>query len=180
MRIQRTPVMNVIIGICVALTLFETVTGTDLALQFGMARAAVDGNHEYYRFITAMFLHGGIIHLAFNMLVLSQLASQLEPYFGSAKFSVLYLGAGIGGGIASYLFNDPYTLSVGASGAIFGLMGAYLVVAKRVYVNASSVWTLIGINLALGFALPGIDWHAHLGGLAAGVALAYALMPQRR
>ena len=162
--------MSVLIGLCVAAFLYGYVD-PDFEINFGVAGFAVFELGEYYRLLTAMFLHAGIIHIAFNMLVLHQLGTPLELKLGSAKFTMIYFVSGLGGSIASVLFNDPFTLSVGASGAIFGLMGAYFVVSRSLRLDASQIRVMIGINLVIGFVIPGIDWHAHLGGLAAGAAV---------
>ncbi len=174
-KTRSTPITNLIIGICVAVFAYGELIDSQLVLKFGLAPIAITEFGEYYRMITAMFLHGGIIHLVFNMLILHQLGTQLEYFFGSPKFTAIYLFAGLGGGLASLVFNAPFVLSVGASGAIFGLMGAYLVVAQQIRMDARSIYGLLGINLVIGFIVPGIDWHAHLGGLAAG-ALATAVI----
>ena len=171
-KIKKPIVTQIIIGICVAIFGLEMVSSSDFAYNFGIAGAAIDPSGEYYRFITSMFLHADVIHIAFNMLILWQIGTSLEMNLGSPKFAFLYLVSGLGGGLASITFNDPYTLSVGASGAIFGLLGAYVVNARQMRVNTSQVMALIGINLVLGFVLPGIDWHAHLGGLVVGAAIA--------
>ena len=167
-----------IIAICVLVFGYQSLTGQDFALDFGLAGIAITEFGEYYRFITAMFLHAGLIHILFNMLILWQIGSVIELSIGKLRYAVLYFACGLGGGIASVLFNDPFVLSVGASGAIFGLLGAYVVMAKKLNINHSQVLTLIFINLAIGFIVPGIDWHAHLGGLITGAAVASAL-PRR-
>jgi membrane associated rhomboid family serine protease len=178
-KIRKPLITQIIIGICVAAFGLEMLTGRDFAWNFGIAGAAITQNGEYYRFLTSMFLHVDIIHIAFNMLILYQFGSALETLMGSPRFALLYLGGGLGGGLASILFNDPYTLSVGASGAIFGLLGAYVIYAMRARLDTNAVVIMIGINLVLGFVLPGIDWHAHLGGLVVGAILGSALTPSR-
>ena len=127
---------------------------------------------EYYRLLTAAFLHGGLLHIALNMYVLYILGPPLEQQLGRARYLLVYLASAIGGSVASYCFSAPNTPSVGASGAIFGLMGATLVVARAMKREVGGVLVLIGVNLALGFLIPTIDWRAHLGGLIAGAATA--------
>ncbi len=168
---------RLIIGMCIGVFGYETLLGQDFSLQYGLAGITITQNGEYYRFITSMFLHAGIFHIMFNMLVLWQLGNIIEPRIGTPRFAALYVISGLGAGIASITLNDPYTLSVGASGAIFGLMGAFWVFTRRWRVNNSQVTSLIAINLILGFVLPGVDWHAHVGGLVAG-ALVAALIPR--
>jgi membrane associated rhomboid family serine protease len=100
---------------------------------------------------------------------------QLESVLGHLRFGLLYLLAGLGGSIASFWFSDPNVVSVGASGAIFGLMGAYIVIMHRLGNDTRQVIGLIGINLVLGFVISGVDWRAHIGGLVTG-ALVAAIM----
>lgn len=167
-RVDSTQITKWLIGACVAVFGFESVFNMDLAYEFGLAGYPVLELGEYYRLLTAMFLHGGLMHIVFNMLILWQLGAVLEPYYGRGAFTALYLASGLAGGFASIGFNDPMTLSVGASGAIFGLMGAYAVILRRLGRPDTQVLVLIGINLVIGFVVPGIDWHAHVGGLVAG------------
>lgn len=167
---RTTVVTNTIIGLCVSIFVIGFVQ-PNLWMDFGVAGAPVFQMGEYYRLVTSMFLHAGVIHIAFNMLILHQLGSQLELFLGSKKFAIVYFVSGIAGSLASAMLNDPWSVSVGASGAIFGLMGSYFVVAKSVRLDTSQITVLIGINLVIGFVVPSIDWHAHLGGLVAGAAI---------
>jgi membrane associated rhomboid family serine protease len=127
---------------------------------------------EYYRLITAMFFHFGVAHIAFNMLALFSLGPRLEQLFGRARFLALYFGAGFCGNVTSYLLAPPNTVSVGASTALFGLFGAYFVLAKRLRADTTQIAGLIAINLVLTFAIPQIDWRGHVGGLVGGAAVA--------
>jgi membrane associated rhomboid family serine protease len=137
---------------------------------------------EWYRLLTSAFLHDGLIHIGCNMALLWWVGSELERALGWARFLALYLVAGLGGAAASYVLSPLNIAALGASGAVFGLFGAYVVVARRVGADASRVYMLIGVNLLLGFSLPNIDYWAHIGGLATGAAVgaAYAHMPQGR
>lgn len=176
---QKATVTNIIIGACVTVFVWGQISGFDLITYFGLAGYAISPLGEYYRFLTALFLHGSIIHIVFNMLILHNLGSVLEPGLGSKKFALLYFGAGLGGGIASVMFNHPLVFSVGASGAIFGLMGAFAVLARYYRFDNRQILTLIGINLLIGFIVPGIDWHAHVGGLLTGMAIAAVMQPNQ-
>jgi membrane associated rhomboid family serine protease len=147
----------------------------EFASEFGLHPPAVAFNDETWRLITAGFLHASFLHLLFNMYVLWLLGSELEEILGHLKFVALYLLALIGGSTASYWFSDPNTFSVGASGAVFGLMGAFLVVGSRMRQDVSQIVGLIGINVFIGFIVPGIDWRAHLGGLVTGAIVAWFL-----
>jgi membrane associated rhomboid family serine protease len=132
---------------------------------------------EYYRLFTNMFVHYGLIHLALNMWALWVLGRELEARLGPTRFLTLYLVAGLGGGVACYLFT-PAAQSAGASGAIYGLFGALFVVFRKLNLNTSYIVGILAFNLFLSFRVPGISIAAHLGGLATGtlvgVALAYA------
>ena len=135
---------------------------------------------QVWRLATAAFLHGGLMHMAFNMYALYLFGPQLEREVGSVPFAALYIASALAGGAAFYLA-EPRGLAVGASGAIFGLFGAWLAASYRgrhTAVGSASLrqlLVLLGINLAIGF-LPGanIAWQAHLGGLVAGVLIAAA------
>jgi membrane associated rhomboid family serine protease len=131
---------------------------------------------DYKRLLTSAFLHGGLIHVVANMLALLQVGPYLEAALGRVRFLALYLLSALGGSAMSMLLSDPQGLSVGASGAIFGLFGALFVVVRRLGGDTGSITTIIVINTVIGFLVPIIDWRAHLGGLVTGavVAAAYA------
>jgi membrane associated rhomboid family serine protease len=129
----------------------------------------------YYRLLTSMFLHFGIVHLLMNMWALWVLGRILEAALGPLRFLALYLVAGLGGSVAVYYFSDPHGLSAGASGAIFGLFGALIVVLRRLGRSTASVLPILLVNLVFTFAVPGISIAAHLGGLVTGAAAAAGL-----
>ena len=171
--ITRPTVTFALIGINVAIFLLQLVVGIDaVAGNWGMWPVAVAANGEWYRLLTAAFLHGSFLHIAFNMYVLFALGPALERILGHVRFLVLYLVAALGGGVASYAFSDIRSVSVGASGAIFGLMGALLVAGRRLGHDIRQVAMLLAVNVLIGFIAPGVDWRAHLGGLVAGAAAA--------
>jgi membrane associated rhomboid family serine protease len=132
----------------------------------------IAGNGDLYRLATAPFLHANILHIAMNMLGLYFLGPSLERLFGHARFAVLYLVAALGGSVASYLFSAPMVASVGASGAVFGLMGAWVVAGRRYGYDITPALILIAVNVVLGFTASGLDWRAHLGGLVTGAVVA--------
>lgn len=137
-------------------------------------------NGDYYRLITSAFLHGGIIHFIFNNYALYIIGPQIESFFGKAKFITIYLISAIIGNLLSLTFNAPGIVGVGASGAIFGLLGSLLYFGyhHRVYLGTvikSQIIPLIIINLIIGFSIPGIDNAAHIGGLIGGVLITMAL-----
>lgn len=137
---------------------------------------------EVYRLVTSAFLHGGIVHLLLNMYALYLFGPQLEAALGRARFIALYFLSALGGSALSYAFAVPNQPSLGASGAVFGLLGAYLVVSRKLRRDTTSVLVLLAINFAYGFLVPRIDWRAHVGGLVAGalVALAMVYAPRER
>ena len=127
---------------------------------------------EYYRLITGIFLHNGVIHLMCNMYSLYVIGTQLESFLGKIKYLIVYLLSGLAGSVLSIYFSNSF--SVGASGAIFGLLGSLLYFGYhyRVYLDSvikSQIIPLIIFNLMLGFMLRGIDNWAHIGGLIGGV-----------
>lgn len=134
---------------------------------------------QYYRIITGTLLHGGLMHLIFNNYSLYVLGSQLEGFFGKFKFALIYIFSAICGSLLSITFSQGAG-SVGASGAIFGLMGSLLYFGfyYRVYLGQvvkSQILPLVILNLVLGFIIPGIDNFAHIGGLVGGAAMTMAI-----
>ncbi|MGW3011653.1 rhomboid family intramembrane serine protease [Streptomyces sp. NPDC001219] len=131
---------------------------------------------EWYRLLTAMFLHQAIAHFAFNMLSLWWLGPPLEAALGRLRFVALYLLAGLGGSALSYLLAAQNQPSLGASGAIFGLLGATAVLLRRMKYDMKPVLILLGLNLAFTFLWPNIAWQAHVGGLVVGAAVAFGMV----
>ena len=130
---------------------------------------------EYYRLISSAFVHANLAHLLFNMYALWIIGMQLESFIGKWRFLVVYLFSAVCGSLLSVVVT-PDALSVGASGAIFGLLGALLYFGYhyRVYLGTvikSQIIPLIIINLILGFMVPGIDNAAHIGGLIGGALM---------
>jgi membrane associated rhomboid family serine protease len=153
----------------------QFVLGDILISNFALFAPSVSTG-QWWRLLTAGFLHGSILHLLFNVYILWVLGSQLESILGKTKFVLIYFVSLIGGSIASFLFSPFGTYSIGASGAIFGLMGAMLVVGRKKRLDISQVAVLVVLNVVIGFVLSGIDWRAHLGGLAAGALIAWVLL----
>ena len=161
------------------LVFFVDAAVPDLKVRFGNLALARDGfdligvaDGEYYRLVTAAFLHAGLFHILFNMFALLQIGPVLEQALGRGRFLALYLLSALGGSVAAYVLADPGQLGVGASGAIFGLFGAYYVVVRRLGGETSTIVVLLGINLVITFTVPNIDYRAHLGGLVTGALLA--------
>ncbi len=134
-----------------------------------------------WRLLTAVFAHGGFIHLALNMLALWMLGQGLEPMLGRARFLALYLISGLGGSVMVAVL-DPGQPTVGASGAIFGLMAALFIVGRHLGANVTGILVILGINFVYGLVFGGgrISWQAHLGGLLIGALVAFILVKTKR
>lgn len=140
---------------------------------------------QYYRLITCMFLHGGILHIALNMYSLYAIGPLVERIYGKVKFLMIYFVSGITASLMSYIMSPG--ISIGASGAIFGLLGACLVLAvkmKKIIGKSflSNILSVIAINLVIGFGIPNIDNFAHIGGLLGGIVssvVAFSGMKQK-
>ena len=175
---SRVSLTIVVINV-VVFVLGLAVGERELQVRFGNVGGApgafgvADG--EYYRLLTAAFLHAGVFHILMNMFALAQLGPVLEAALGRLRFVALYVLSALGGSVLSYLLSDPRQLGVGASGAIFGLFGAYYVVVRRLGGETRSILVLLLINLVITFTVPIIDWRAHLGGLVTGAVVAAAL-----
>ena len=133
---------------------------------------------EPWRMLSAAFLHspGGIFHILFNLYALWFLGQGLEPQLGRLRFTLLYLVSALGGSVGVLALSPLFQAVVGASGAIFGLFGALLVVLLQRRASVRSVLILLAANFALGFFVPNIAWQAHLGGLLTGAACAAVLV----
>lgn len=131
---------------------------------------------QVWRVVTSGFLHENLLHIGFNMWVLFVLGTMLEPALGSLKFAVIY-GVALLTGSFGALLVSPHVLTVGASGAIFGLMGAAVVEmrARQIPIMQSGVGALIMVNLVISFSVPGISWGGHIGGLIGGALAALVL-----
>ena len=138
------------------------------------AQAAGVVHGEWWRLLSAAFLHYGPIHLGMNMLALYWYGQVLEHMLGRWRYLLLYLAAGLAGS-AGALYASPNAITVGASGAIFGVLGALLVLERRGSIQSGGqILGLIIINLAISYALPGISLGGHIGGLIGGAALMLA------
>lgn len=178
---KRKPIMTyILIGINTILFVLMYIlgNGSDDALtllKFGASYPNLIREGEYYRLLTSAFLHIGFLHFLFNNYALYVIGSQLESFFGKTKYLIIYLGSAIFGNLMSLLFTN--SISAGASGAIFGLLGALLYFGYhyRVYLGTvvkSQIIPLIIINLGIGFAMSGVNNAAHIGGLIGGCLLA--------
>jgi membrane associated rhomboid family serine protease len=116
------------------------------------------------------------IHLAFNMLALHSMGTPVERYLGRSKFLIIFFGSLITGSLFSAFSLGYNGYSIGVSGAVFGLFGAFVVIGKRMGADMKSMFVLIALNFALGFTIGGVDWHAHLGGLIGGAIITKLLL----
>jgi len=180
---RLTPVVIAIIVVNVAVFIWEETNFDNIVDRFGLVANAITlqgqlvgvNNGQWYRLLTAPFLHANIEHILFNMVTLAIVGSPVEAELGKPRFTALYLTAALGGSVGSYLLSPPNELGVGASGAIFGLMGAYFVLARRRGWDVTTILVLIVLNLVIGFADSAIDWRAHIGGLVTGAVVTLGL-----
>lgn len=178
---QTSPVVFSLIAVNVAIYVLGLASSSlhiDLLNNFAAWTPAIEAG-EWWRGLTAAFLHGGMMHILFNMYFLYIFGPRLEQQVGSVAFSGIYLASAAGGSVASFLFGPSNAISVGASGALFGLFGAWIYAAYRQRGSAagSAMFNQLGglllINMALPLFIPNIDWRAHLGGLVTGIAVAF-------
>jgi membrane associated rhomboid family serine protease len=180
---QRSSVLTIITIIC-AFYLYE-LYDSGLIGTFGLYGIdLLKSTNEWYRLVTVALVHDNTnvipIHLAFNMLALHSLGTPIETFLGRSKFLIIFFVSLIGGSIASALFLGYNGYSIGASGAVFGLFGAWAVISKRIGAEVKSTLVIIGLNFVLGFTIGGVDWRAHLGGLIAGYAVTQFLLSASR
>jgi membrane associated rhomboid family serine protease len=193
---QSGPIVTfTLIGINVGVYLLELLMGAGLTAQSGwiyehgvLVSSAVDSSGqvvgvsegEWWRLITATFLHYGPLHLGMNMLVLWFIGPPLEAYFGRWRFLLVYLVSGLAGSAGALVWS-PNALTVGASGAIWGIMGAALVLeARRIWVFGGQAMGLVLFNLVITLVIPGISIGGHIGGLIGGGLCALAFSSFRR
>lgn len=177
-RDGRPIVTMTLIGLCVVSYVLQLATGGAWTERWIFSPAI--GRIEPWRFLTTGFLHseGTVLHLLFNMYALWIVGPFLEQMLGRWRYTALYLLSAIAGSVGVLLLANPATpISwqggvVGASGAVFGLFGAILVVMRRLGRDARQIVVVIVLNVIIGFTVPGIAWQAHFGGLAMGAVLA--------
>jgi rhomboid protease GluP len=182
--IDETPVTYAIAILCLTLTVLMDPFHPEGAslLHYGALRAIDVADGEPWRLVTHMFVHGGVVHLLFNLLGTMWLGPMLERSYGSLRFAILWLAAGIAGGVAGCLWHRPLELLVGASGAVFGLMGGVVAGNARAgrgplsmldFAGPRSFLMLVGFSLLQGLLFPRVSNAAHLGGLVAGFLVTY-------
>lgn len=172
-------VTKILIGVNLAVFLvLQVVPG--LADEFLLWPVGVAFLGEWYRMVTAMFSHLEVMHIALNVLALWMIGGPLEEALGRLRYLTLYLVSGLAGSALGYLLMDPTSAALGASGAVFGVFGAALVLQRRLRRDLRPMLLLLALNLALPL-LPGtsIGWQAHVGGLVAGGVIGYAMVHAR-
>jgi len=182
LRSGNAPVVTyVIIAICLVVFIAQNIPGPvgTLVDIYGAYRPRFTEVLPW-TMVTSLFLHGSIPHIALNMFSLYIFGSILERSLGRLRFAALYLVSGFGGSVAVLLL-APGIAVVGASGAVFGLLGAFFVIQRKLGGNNLQLIILIVLNLVIGF-VPGLNiaWQAHLGGLAVGAAVAFVYLRTRR
>jgi membrane associated rhomboid family serine protease len=174
-------VTKALVGINVGIYLLELALGGDVngtgneIYRNGVLAAPLVDQGDWWRLFTSMFLHYGPIHLAMNMLALWWFGSAVEQVLGRGRYLLLYLVSGLAGSAGALLL-DPNALTVGASGAIFGILGAAFVLERqRTYVLGGGALSVIALNIVFTFAVPGISIGGHIGGLIGGALGTLAL-----
>ena len=156
---------------------YPSATSEQICQSFGDGRwfpGVADG--AYWQLVTSAFTHVEVWHIAFNMLALWFLGPQLEMVLGRARFLAFYLLSALSGSAAVYWLSAEHSATLGASGAVFGLMAALLLLAVKVHGDVRSVLTWVGLNAAFTFLFPGISWQGHLGGFVGGLLLGGVLL----
>jgi membrane associated rhomboid family serine protease len=178
----NAPVTRILIALNAAVYLFTVVQGAGLSSPGGslfnkwILFGPYVAHGDWWRLVTSMFLHASILHIGFNMAALYFIGTPVELYLGRARYIGLYLVSGLAGS-AGALIQSPNVPTLGASGAIFGILGAMLIIEWQATGRlAGQAMTWIVINLVISFAIPGISWGGHVGGLIGGILimLAYA------
>lgn len=178
-------VTKILLAVNAAVFVAVLAARRELVLDLGMLGYAIEpgsfswvgvASGEWYRLLTSAFLHEQFLHIAFNMLGLWFLGPPLEAALGRSRFIALYLVSALAGSTLSYLLAAQNQLSLGASGAIFGLFGATAVLMRRLNYDMRPIAVLLAINLVFTFTWANIAWQAHIGGLVAGSVMAYAMV----
>ena len=185
---QRPIVTMVLIGINLAFFLVTALQARS-AMNLSPSRLYIQGSlipaevssGDYYRLLTSGFLHGTLIHIATNMISLYILGLPLERMLGRWRFATVYLLSLLGSSVSVMLFSYEFGPTIGASGAVYGLMGALVVTFKRFGFDLRQLLVVVALNVYVTFAVPGISWQGHFGGLVVGAIVAAAMVypPQR-
>ena len=179
MKAQRSATIGLITIIC-GFFLWQKIDANIINNFYLPPLADLQNYGQWYRLLTVALMHDQTsdlpYHLAFNMLALYSLGTQIESVLGRTKFLIIFFTSLLAGSITSAYFLPFNGYSIGASGAVFGLFGAMLVLYKKHGADLKGVLITVGLNLAIGFTLPGIDWRAHIGGLVGGAVVTKLLI----
>lgn len=184
--LRKYPITSVILLLNIVyfalIRLVTSASENETIFRWGAFYKPAIEDGEYYRFLTSIFMHFEISHLLFNLFSIFLFAAVLEKLIGRFKFMLLYLISGIAGNLLTYAFDSP-ALSLGASGAIFGVFGAFLYLSRKSNVldtnSRRTIISLVVVNLVLTFILPDISITGHLGGFVAGLLLSVGLRINR-
>ena len=178
---QRSAVISLITVIC-AFYLWELLDSAIIGTFALYGIELLKVTNEWYRLVTVALVHDNSsvlpIHLAFNMIALHSLGTPVEALLGRVKFLVIFFVSLIGASLTSAMFLGYNGYSIGVSGAVFGLFGAWIVIGRKIGVDVKSTYVIIALNFVLGFTIGGVDWHAHLGGLIVGGVITKLLLVQ--
>ncbi|MFB4269349.1 rhomboid family intramembrane serine protease [Nonomuraea sp. GTA35] len=181
-NVVRTPIVTyVILALNVLVIGSQFVLGDRLLSELVMYAPAVAGGDQYYRLITAAFSHQDLVHILFNGWAIFVIGPYLERAFGHWRYLALYLLSALGGSVLGFWLDPVNTVTLGASGAVFGMFGAVFVVGRKLNLDVRGIAVIIALNLAITFVLPiisgiGISWTGHVGGLITGTLLCLALV----
>ena len=169
-----TPVVTItLIAICVVLYIVQQAN-PGFTARYALIPFAVEQG-QYARLITSAFLHASVLHLGTNMLTLYIVGAPLERVLRPVRYLIVYFLSALGGSLFSVWLSPQFSIGVGASGAIFGLFGALVVLRRQIGAEAGALAVLIGLNLVISFTVPNISWQAHIGGLITGALVALAM-----
>lgn len=187
---KNSMITYIIIGINVAIYILSAALSRNLfnidvnVLDFlGAKDNYLIDRGQYYRLFTCMFLHSGILHIASNMYALYSIGGLAESIYGRKRYISIYILSGIIASVSSYVFSDG--ISVGASGAIFGVLGGVLIISHKLKHRIGTglfknIIFIIIVNLFISFTIPNIDISAHAGGLVAGIIISWFLFPKNQ
>jgi len=185
---------QVLIAINAAVWLLILVTGGQSSRWFDRLALRADGGEvrvpdgriflvpdgvmdgAWWQLVTSMFTHVSLLHIGFNMVALWLFGPQLEQLFGRMRYLAIYFLSGLAGSAVVYGFSEPLAATAGASGAIFGLFGAYFVVALKTRRDVKQMLLLLGVNAFITFSVPNISWQGHVGGFVGGALIAAILV----
>ncbi|UAJ79554.1 rhomboid family intramembrane serine protease [Leifsonia sp. ZF2019] len=182
---QGAPVVTyAIIAVCAVVFILQSlpVIGSEVTRAIQYAGVYSDPRaFEPWRLLTSVFAHASIIHILLNMYTLWIFGSVLEPMLGRLRFLGLFLISGFAGSVGVLMLSSPLQPVVGASGAIFGMFGAFFIIQRRLGGNATQILVLVALNIGIGF-LPGLNiaWQAHVGGLIGGILVGLIYVETRK